>query len=63
MVFGRFGVNFDGLKRSQILNPKLKTEKVVPKSRGGGRGVGQAALILVFAKSIIVIIDPWALES
>ena len=49
-LFGRFSVEFGASKRSQISKPKLEAEKVVPDSRrgrGGSRGMGPAALILV----------------
>ena len=52
-VFGAFWAilaGFWALKRRPILKPKLEAEKVVPKScrgRGGSRGEGLAALILV----------------
>ena len=42
--FGPCEVDFRALKTDQISKPKLEPEKVVPKSRGGLRGVGLAAL-------------------
>ena len=34
--FGRFWLDFEALKRSQILKPKLEAEKVVLRTRRGG---------------------------
>ena len=54
---------FGGLKKSQTLSPKLKTEKMVSGTRGGSRHMGLGALILVNDHSIVGIIDRRALES